>query len=226
MGMYGYGTCQDCRHGRPSCQWANAPTWLTGLAALASLHGMNRSEASRLAHMRRRLLAAYGEASAADQAAGLAWYDRAHEAAKAILPDDPSRAAGVIAALSPRAHWRVNLTWAATLVEAAERGDDGPPPVHTRQMRAQAWRIALGEAPLDVLNGPKVRAFFSNITGDLDQVTVDVWAARAAGHDGPYLTARTYALVAQAYREAAAILELPPRDMQAAIWIHVRGKAG
>lgn len=176
--------------------------------------------------MRRRILAAYGEATAADQAAGLEWYRRAYDAAATILPDDPTRAAGVIAALSPRCQWRTNVVWAAAVIEAAERGDATPPNVHTRAMRAQAWRIANGEAALDVLGGPKVRAFFANITGDLDSVTVDVWAARAAtGRTLPAVQGRTYALIARAYREAAALLEIPARDVQAAVWVHVRGAA-
>jgi hypothetical protein len=188
--------------------------------------------------MRRRILAAYGEASAADQAAGLEWYRRAYDAAATLLPDDPTRAAGVIAALSPRCHWRTNVAWAGALIEAAERGDASPPNVHTRAMRAQAWRIARGEAPLDVLGGPKVRAFFANITGDLSAVTVDTWAARVALGDytphptkagqyavTPSLSGRLYHLIARAYREAAAILNLPARDVQAAVWVHVRGAA-
>lgn len=183
-------------------------------------------EGAQLAAMRRRILAAYGEASAADLAAGLDWYRRAYTAAESLLPDDPTRAAGVIAALSPRCHWRTNVAWAAAIIEAAERGDATPPRVHTLAMRQHAWRIAQGEAPLDVLNGPKVRAFYSNITGDLNAVTVDVWAARAAtGRDLPYVQGRIYRLISRAYREAAGILEMPARDVQAAVWVHVRGGA-
>lgn len=160
-------------------------------------------------------------------AAGLSWYGRAMDAAAAILPADPNRAAGVIASLSPRCQWRTNVSWAAAVIDAAERGDTEPPAVHTRAMRALAWRIARGEAPLDVLNGPKVRAFYRNIVGDSDAVTVDVWAARAAegvsDPRGP--SGRRYALLAEAYRSAARVLDIPPRDLQAAVWVNVRGAA-
>lgn len=197
-----------------------------------------RSEAAQLAHMRRRILAAYAAASADDLAAGLAWYRRAAEAAASILPADPARAAGVIAALSPRCQWSTNVGWAAAVIEAAARGEASPPAVHTSAMRAQAWRIARGEAPLDVLRGPKVRAFYRNITGDLTAVTVDVWAARVADGDYrphptkagllgaiPSPAGRRYALIARAYREAAAVIGRAPRDVQAAVWVHVRGSA-
>jgi hypothetical protein len=136
----------------------------------------------------------------------------------------------------------VNLAQASALVDAVIRGDSEPPAVHTRTMRAQAWRIAQGERPLDVLNGPKVRAFYANITGNLSAVTVDTWAARVAEGDwrpnpmahlrahAPYAATdapqgRRYALIADAYREAAALLGHAPRDVQAAVWVHVRQSA-
>jgi hypothetical protein len=229
--------CDPCpEHRRKVHPTLRVPTRQTSQAGLTSvapsviLPPMDMTctprEAGQLVAMRRRILAAYGEATAADLAAGLDWYRRAHDAARDLLPADPSRAAGVIAALSPRCHWRTNLVWAAAILEAAERGDASPPRVHTLAMRRLAWRIALGEAPLEVLNGPKVRAFYANITGDLDAVTVDVWAARAAaGRDVARITGRTYTLIARAYREAAAILDMPARDVQAAVWVHVRGSA-
>ena len=192
-----------------------------------------RSEAAKLAHMKRRILAHYADCSAADLASGLGWYGRALEGAHALLPNDPSRAAGVIAALSPRCHWSTNVGWAASVVEAAESGDRCPE-VHTRAMRALAWRIARGERPLDVLNGPKVRAFYANITGDLERVTIDVWAARAAegaavpkDKNGVDIapSGRRYALLERASVECARIVGLAPRDLQAAVWVHVRGAA-
>lgn len=174
--------------------------------------------------MRRRILAHWANATAADVASGLEWYGRAQSAASAMLPADPERAAGVIAALSPRCQWRTNLAWAAAVIQAAESGE-ACPAVHTRTMRAQAWRIANGEPALDVLNGPKVRAFYSNIVGDTSAVTVDVWAMRAADPSMEALSARAYALTARAYREAAGIIGVAPRDLQAAVWVHVRGAA-
>jgi hypothetical protein len=103
------------------------------------------------------------------------------------------------------------------------------PEVHTKAMRAQGWRIANGEAALSVLNGPKVRAFYANIMGDTDAVTVDVWAARVAtGLTGKAAeraigTAKRYADVADAYRHAARILGVTPREVQAATWVAARG---
>lgn len=105
-------------------------------------------------------------------------------------------------------------------------------------MRDQAWRIANGEAPLSVLRGPKVRAFYANITGDADAVTVDVWAVRAARGDQACVpdgrgrlryaddgtvSAREYREYADVYRRAARRLGVTPRECQAAVWVAVRG---
>jgi hypothetical protein len=66
------------------------------------------------------------------------------------------------------------------MVLAAAAGELEPVVNGTLANRAKAWRIACGEDPDAVLSGPKVRAFFANIMGDVDAVTIDVWAARAA----------------------------------------------
>src|SRR6187402_220908 len=195
---------------------------------------MNRSDAAKLPHMKRRILATFANATAADLADGIAWYDRAYRAAQGILPSDPDRAAGVIAALSPRCQWKTNVAWAAALIEAAESAATEPPPVHTTAMRKVAWKIAQGVDPLDALNGPKTRRFYLNIVGDLTAVTVDVWAARIAegdwrphptkggewaASDKPAPSGRRYDLIERAYREAADMLGMAPRDVQAATWV-------
>lgn len=179
--------------------------------------------------MVRRITRAYRASSAAHRAAGLGWYAEAWRVAGEIWPERPDLAAGVIAALSPRCQWSTNVVWARAMVHAARTGAPCPA-VHTEKgMRPQAWRIANGEAPLSVLNGPKVRAFWSNIVGDTDAVTVDTWAARAAtglsGKDAERAisTPARYRAVADAYRRAAVILGITPRECQAAVWVHVRG---
>lgn len=86
--------------------------------------------------------------------------------------------------------------------------------------RAKAWRIACGEDPDTVLSGPKVRAFWANILGDVETVTVDVWAASAAegvkSKQAP--VRRRYQLLAESYRRTARRHGMSPRDVQAAVW--------
>ncbi len=201
----------------------------------------------------RRVTAAFRASTPADRAAGLGWYATAWDAAVAIASactgprrwarltpaarrELAAQVAGVIAALSPRCQWSTNVAWASALVRAAWSGGECPR-VHTTTMRAQAWAIAQGAAPLDVLNGPKVRAFWANIVGDTDAVTVDVWAVRAARGARPVrgangrlswaddgtVSAREYVAYADVYRRAAARLGVTPRECQAAVWVAVRG---
>lgn len=194
--------------------------------------------------MVRRITREYRRSTAAHRAAGMGWYAEAWRVAGEIAAAVAGSAwermspaqrhalqltvAGVIAALSPRCQWSTNVVWARAVMHAAWNALPCPA-VHTTAMRAHAWRIANGEAPLDVLNGPKVRAFWSNITGDTDAVTVDVWAARAAtglsGRDAERAigTPARYRAVADAYRRAAVILGVTPRECQAAVWVSVRG---
>lgn len=176
----------------------------------------------------RRILAHYRAADPTVVALGDAWYDQAQQTAQEIWPERPDLAAGVIAALSPRCQWVTNVAWARAVVHAARTGQECPA-VHTTTMRAQAWRIANGEDPLSVLNGPKVRRFYLNISGDRSAVTVDVWAIRAAlGADAAgdgRITKRQYDTAEAAYQRAAKIAGISPAAMQAIVWVQVRGRA-
>lgn len=198
---------------------------------------MTRAQRNRARRERREALrweanitAAYASATLADRAAGLAWYDRADRAADRIAAAhgiDRVAAAAIIAALSPRSRWSTNLQAADRIAAANAAGRSRAPRVGLGDARRKAWRIARGADPADVLGGPKVRAFFANITGDRRAVTVDVWATRAAygRTDCPLPTGRRYDRLADAYRAVADRLGVAPRELQAAVWIHVRGAA-
>ncbi len=65
--------------------------------------------------------------------------------------------------------------------------------------------------------------------GDVEAVTVDRWAARAA-LDVDDDTARRllnraagYETIAAMYREAARVVGIAPRELQAIVWCQVRG---
>lgn len=181
-------------------------------------------------NMTRRILRFYDRASAAELASGLEWYEKAERESIALAAGTdltPNQTAGIIAALSPRVQWQANLDAAAKMVEAAQKGKPEPIVAGLKANRAKAWRIANGADPADVLGGPKVTAFYANISGDHDAVTVDVWAARAAeGKDDPNAPkGKRYERIADAYRRAAAARNVSPRTMQATVWAHVRGRA-
>lgn len=185
---------------------------------------LTRSEAMRLRHSVARVDGWLSVATAADLAAGLAWYDRARAVAERMAAEtglSVRQCAGIIAALSPRCQWASNVSAAWTMARAAAAGElQAPRVAGTLSNRAKAWEIATGGDPDEILSGPKVRAFFANIMGDRDAVTVDVWAARAAeGRDWPHAPAkRRYRLLAESYRRAGERRGMHPRDAQAAVW--------
>jgi len=187
-----------------------------------------RVRAARRAAMTRRLIALHDQCSAADLAAGRAWYDRAQSAARDMAVDgDVARAAAVIAHLSPRESWSRNVANAARVLSAVADGGDCPA-VHTMVQRVKAWQAATGTVAPDANHGPKTSAFLANILGDDRRVCVDSWAARAAtgdmAHEGPSGVAQ-YRVMEEAYVRAADAVGISPRDLQAAIWVHVRGDA-
>lgn len=171
--------------------------------------------------MLRRLSETYAAAPPEVRKAGRDWYRDAEAevvamAARYGLP--PHAVAGVIAALSPQTRWRFNLDNAEAILERRPL----PHATYTINER-KASEIANGSNPLDVLGGPKVRAFFANLLGIEEAVTVDVWAQRAAyGRDLPAPKSARYGRVAKAYQAAAKRAGIPPRDFQATVWLSVR----
>lgn len=184
--------------------------------------------------MVRRICRTYRQTSPALRAMGAGWYPAAGREAARICPDRPDVAAGVIAALSPRCQWSTNVAWSDAMIRAAVAGRPCPA-VSTTAQRRTAWTIATtGADPLThlgtvshtgrVVSGHKVRAFYANIMGDVSAVTVDVWAYRAAtGREVDGITAAEYRAISAAYVRAAAILGAAPRDVQATVWMAIRG---
>lgn len=171
-------------------------------------------------HMVRRLLATYAEADAATLAEGREWYSHAERMVAELAAHyglARSTVAGVVAALSPQRRWRENVAQAETLLERRPVRNA----YQANVLKAEA--IADGADPLEVLGGPKVRAFFANLIGGREVVTVDVWAQRAAtGRDLEAPKWGRYRRIARAYREVAARVGEHPRDFQAIIWLTLR----
>jgi hypothetical protein len=115
-----------------------------------------------------RIIDIYREATVAELSEGLDWYKDAHAVACRLDPENPRRAAGVLAALSPRENWDRNIMLAARAYE------DGQASGSLGANCTKANRILAGEDPLDVLGGSKVRAFFQTIADPMsDAVVID-----------------------------------------------------
>ena len=179
------------------------------------------------ATMVRRILG-YVNAAFLDDAAydaGMNWYANVRESAHEMAAEfdtDYETVAYVLAATSPRTMWSFNVKHTRAILA----GEDTP-------SGALGTNDARGRAVLDyglskIGNGPKVNAFARNIAGDENAVTIDMWAFAAACGDLPAsILARrgVYEMVADAYRIAARKFGISPAQMQAVVWVAIRGRA-
>ncbi len=123
------------------------------------------------------------------------------------------------AVLSPAVRWESLVDRLPAFARAARDRAPMPSfPGYGRNVR-KAFRMlqGSGERP----TGPKVSRFARNLAGDPSCVTVDRWAARAAGlpdHGG----APWYRAIEEGYRLAARAAGLPPSTLQAGLWIAIR----
>ena len=175
----------------------------------------------------RNITAAWRQASEYDVAEGCEWYAKARRLAEHLDPDNVERAAGVIAALSPKLAWPQNCDKAIALYAGAPVG--GLP-----ANIAKARRILAGEHPEEVLSGPKVRAFYFIIVNPdhpeavavdrhafdiaVGRVTDDATRTRVLGRKGGYEAFR------ERYHRAAKIISrevgyyVSPAQVQAVTW--------
>ncbi len=189
--------------------------------------------------MVKRILVWFDRATAADIAAGSAWYGEAYRTADAMAaatghPVDT--VAAVIAHLSPQTRWVQNVNAAWSLLATDTRA-----PGMLIENYGRAVKAVHAPDPLATF-GPrahKTDAFALAILGDSDAVVIDVWAARAALQGAAYRLRDglgnavahrikrkgVYDAVAQAYRSAARSRNVTPCQMQAIVWTVIRGTA-
>lgn len=194
----------------------------------------------------RNITAAFRAATDGDRVAGHGWYSRAFDLACKIADEQVRRlnlqteaewerevhkAAGVIAALSPRLAWRKNveyaelaylqyydiLTWRDNPPDGlvAEAFFAGMIPTLNANAR-KAFRILKGEHPESVLGGNKVRAFYFTIVNPsdpravvVDRHAIDIAFGKVTSDDfrSKALGRKTaYESIAALYRKAAAIV--------------------
>ncbi len=149
------------------------------------------------------------------------WYLRAADqvddiAADAGLPFDT--VAGIMAALSPRITWKLNVR---RTDELALTGDCGG----LSAMKRTAQSILSGTEPSKAIKGPKTSAFYRAISGDPDAAVIDVWMMRALGWPKDSLTLGEYRSCARALTKAARIYGSTVASFQAEVWTAVRGSA-
>ena len=169
---------------------------------------------------------AFEYASPEVREAGRGWYSVAHAEAQIFAQEagiSLARSAAIIAVLSPRTRWRLNLedTWSLYEYDACRHAL----PKNT----AKAKRLLAGESICSVLGGQKVIAFWQNIARPLHSqaVTIDSWIARAVGVSEEDLQRwGVYQAVARGITDAARKCGVRPLEMQAILWVVTRIQAG
>jgi hypothetical protein len=183
-----------------------------------------------------RIVRAYRAASPEMTAAGRAWYPLAGSIAADISTSTGERVdtvAAVIAALSPQTRWSTNVAAAQAICD----GNRTRYPSMLGDNHLRALNVLGRDNPADGLGkGPKVHAFYENILGDPDAVTIDSWAVRAAvspvmlshtgvGMDSFLKRKNVYSDLANCYRAASLIVGEQPATLQAIVWCAIRGRA-
>lgn len=177
----------------------------------------------------RNILATFELATPSQIVDGKRWYP---EAIKALddacmgVWDIETRAA-VCAMLSPRITWTQNVINVRKIARAVSQGLRVPPVMAGLNRNInKAWDTA-NDGDLFRVSGPKVSAFYANLCGNFQRVTLDVWAARAAGLTDEvmnHIDRNRYVYLERAYQAVAAELGFAPAELQAICWIVVRGK--
>lgn len=181
----------------------------------------------------RRIMAVYRSANAQQIAAGLSWYSEANAVAQSIADEHNlslRQAAGILAALSPQVSWGYNVEWANLVAQ----GDTTRHGLSLSLGRALMIQRNPDVDPLDILGGPKVRAFYAAIlsAGFTTEVCIDRHAYDLAENSrGAHvsLTAKRFRVTAENYRGAAKRLQreglmVTACQLQAITWITWRDR--
>lgn len=187
------------------------------------------------------ILSHHSASTANEVAQGMAWYDVATAEAHALADEFATVlpvVAVIIAAHSQNCRWAENKRRARMQLA-------GTPVGFGTAKRMSALAMANPANALDYITGPKINPFAHNISGDLTQVATDRWAQRAVflphvdwsqlsdgemtAHD--LLCDRLIGrkgvrdMLILGYQKAAAEAGITPAQMQAIVWVHVRGSA-
>ncbi len=159
------------------------------------------------------------------------WYFDIHDYCKTLsdIYDVPLiKIAGIMSALSPNNTVRLNCISLEKFLKY--NGNCKVTTFNGQKKKALAILNANNDITVEeikvILGGLKTRAFFDNIYRPhiSQEVTVDLWMIRWAKIDGS-LTPKRYRDVADKIRKQANKIGVLPHQLQAKIWVDIRGEA-
>jgi len=184
----------------------------------------------------RNITRVYRAATAEQVANGVEWYARARRIAVELDPQNVSRAAAVIALVSPLTPWGRNVWLAREAYRMHAAGEDVATELPTLKGNARKVAAVLGGAdPALVVTGLKVRSFWLTIADPshpdavvVDRHAYDVAVGKVTNDEvrGKGIgTPTRYAALSAAYVRAARILSretgttILPSQVQAVTWV-------
>jgi hypothetical protein len=164
------------------------------------------------------------------------WYREAHEEAQMLASKHNVSldvAVGVVAVLSPRLKWDLNIEYADQILGHNTVSDSLDATMRCfKTSRIKAWDVKVQGSVDGILrykSAPKTYSFHQNILhpDSSDYVTIDTWAVIIASpilcnNNDLAVTGKTYTKIADAYREAARIVGILPSELQAITWVQYR----
>lgn len=165
--------------------------------------------------MEKHLLKLYKKATYTQVQRGLNWYINAQTIAcnlASMYNIQPRQAAAAMAILSPRIPWEGAITATRAILE------NQPARGIQRNINKAVKAVAALE-PAEYVSGDKVTAFYKNLCGDVNAVTINVHMLRACGHHRAGCSSKQYRTMADAVTSAARTSGITPRDFQAIVWL-------
>lgn len=177
--------------------------------------------------MREKILATIASLDDVNYQASLDWYFILHDYAANLAERTGLtvlQTAGIISALSPMVLFSTNLRDAERFCKTRSIANLAT----YRSQRMKALRIIGAKTEkevLAILGGNKTKAFFLNILKPETSMdcTIDTWMIKYFGFKN--ITPKRYKEASQALTLVANELSLKPHQVQALVWVGMRGKA-
>jgi hypothetical protein len=177
--------------------------------------------------MREKILKTISTLDETNYQASLDWYYVLHDYAKNLAERTGLtllQTSGVISALSPMVMFSTNLRDAERF--CSTRSIANLSTYKKQRMKALEILGTKTEAEvLKILNGNKTKSFFLNIykPQKSNDVTIDTWMIRFFGFEN--ITPKRYSDASKEIQNVALEMGLKPHQIQALLWVGMRGKA-
>lgn len=154
------------------------------------------------------------------------WYTDDQEFLQQTFGDDCDLIAALLAATSPQISVAGSWTIAVNVYHRYKAGQN----IDFSQFRSCHKGNIVRALSGEPLSGNKVRAFYGNLTGDLEAVTIDTWMLKLfkwfERGTKRVPTNRQYKKLAKCFAKLAKQNGYEPAEFQALLWTHYRSRQG